>query len=82
MPTSTSPDPLGAEIRRVRDSLDMTLEQFGALTGIPWQTIHAYETSRTEPPAGRLLAIVHAARRAPKTFRVEHVAREVAKAAA
>lgn len=82
MPTSTSPDPLGAEIKRVRASLDMTLEAFGALVGIPWQTIHAYETGRTVPPSDRLLAIVHAARKAPKTFRVEHVAREVAKAAA
>jgi len=82
MSTTPPPDPLGAEIRRVRASLGMTLQEFGEHVGIAWQTIAAYETGRVVPPSDRLLAIVHATRRAPESFRVERVARELAKAAA
>jgi DNA-binding transcriptional regulator YiaG len=72
---------IGDELRRVRQSLDMTLEQFGDLVGIPWQTIHHYETGRAVPAGDRLLIIMHAARKAKKPFRVEMVARAVAAAA-
>lgn len=79
MPASTpAPATLGAEIRRVRESLDLTLMQFEELTGIPWQTLAKYETDRVVPPADKLLSIVHATRRAPRPFRVERVARAVA----
>lgn len=81
-PQPTPTDPLGAEIRRVRDSLGMTLQEFGEHVGIPWQTVAAYETGRVVPPSDRLLTIVHATRRAPETFRVDRVARELVKAAA
>ena len=72
------PDPLGAELKRVRDSLGLTLVEFGELVGIPWNSVHAYETGRATPPADRLLVIVHAARRATPPFRFERVARAVA----
>lgn len=82
MPNTPLPTPIGAELRRVRVSLEMTLQQFGEHVGLPWQTIAAYETGRVVPPADRLLAILHATRRAPESFRVDRVARETAKAAA
>lgn len=72
------PDPLGAEIRRARESLDLTLMEFGEIVGLPWQSIAAYEAGRATPPADRLLAIVHAVRKAPRPFRLERVARAVA----
>lgn len=72
---------IAVEIRRLRDEMGMTLQDFGRHCGIPWQTIQAYETSRTEPPSTRLLQIVHATRRAPQPFRIDHVARAVALAA-
>jgi DNA-binding transcriptional regulator YiaG len=75
---AAAPELLGAEIRRVRQSLGMTLVQFGEHVGLPWQTIAGWESGRTTPPSDRLLAIVHATRRAPEPFRVERVAREVA----
>jgi len=78
MSTPAPADALGTELRRVRESLDMTLVQFGELVGIPWNSIHAYETGRATPPADRLLAIVHASRRARAPFRFERVARLVA----
>jgi len=78
MPATPEPEPLGAEIRRVRESLGMTLVQFGKYVDMPWQTIAAWESGRTVPPADRLLALAHATRRAPTPFRFERVAREVA----
>ena len=71
---------IGIEIKRVRESLGMTLVEFGARVGIAWQTIAAYETGRAEPPSGRLLRIVHATRNAEEPFRVERVARAVSTA--
>lgn len=82
MPNTPVSTPLGAELRRVRFSLEMTLQEFGEHVGVPWQTIAAYETGRVVPPADRLLAIFHKTRRAPEAFRVDRVARELAKAAA
>lgn len=79
-PTTTTA--IGAEIRRLRDSLGMTLEQFGRHVGVPWQTISMYESGRAVPPADRLLRILHETRGAKEPFRVRHVAREVARAAA
>jgi len=78
MSAPTPPDPLGAELKRVRESLGLTLAQFGELVGIPWNSVHAYETGRATPPADRFLAIVHASRRAKPPFRFERVARVVA----
>jgi transcriptional regulator with XRE-family HTH domain len=69
---------IGTEIRRVRQSLDMTLEEFGERVGIAWQTIAAYETGRATPPADRLFMILHATRKAKKPFRVTLVARALA----
>jgi DNA-binding transcriptional regulator YiaG len=77
-PTSTS---IGAEIRRVRDSMGMTLMEFGRHVGIPWQTVGAYEGDRTVPPADRLLQILHATRGAKRPFRVDYLARTVSRAA-
>lgn len=74
--------PIGAEIRRLRAAMDMNLAEFGRLVGIPWQTVQAYETGRAVPPADRLLAIMHATRRVDEPFRVAHVVRAVARAAA
>lgn len=79
-PETKSPPPIGIEIRRVRDQLGMTLQDFARHCDIPWQTLAAYETGRVVPPADRLLVIVHATRRAAQPFRVEHVARAVAAA--
>lgn len=72
---------LAAEIKRVRESLDLTLEEFGELVGIPWQTLHHYESGRAVPAGDRLLQIVHASRKAEKPFQVERIARAVALAA-
>jgi transcriptional regulator with XRE-family HTH domain len=71
---------IGTEIRRVRLSLDMTLEEFGERVGIAWQTIAAYETGRATPPSDRLLRILHATRKAKEPFRVERIARALAAA--
>ena len=78
---TTSP-PIGAEIRRLRDSLGMTLMEFGLHVRIPWQTLHGYETGRLAPPAERLLLIVYATRRVQPPFRFAAVAKAVARAAA
>jgi DNA-binding transcriptional regulator YiaG len=80
-PAENAPNPIGAEIRRLRDSLGMTLQDFGRHVEIPWQTIQAYEGGRAVPPATRLLLIMHATRRAKEPFRVAPVARAVALAA-
>lgn len=72
---------IGGEIKRVRDSLGLTLMEFGERVGIPWQTIAHYESGRAIPAGDRLLRIVHAARKANTPFRVELVARAVALAA-
>ena len=77
-----SAEHIGAEIKRVRESLGLTLEQFGEHVGIPWQTIAAYETGRAEPPSGRLLKILHATRKAEAPFRIERIARAVSTAPA
>ena len=73
---------IGAEIKRVRESLGLTLEQFGERTGIPWQTIAGYESGRAMPPADRLLRIHHMTRRADRPFRVSLIANRVVRAAA
>lgn len=78
---SIPPTAIGEEIRRVRESLDMTLMEFGEKVGIPWQTIAGYESGRLTPPGDRLLQILHATQKAEKPFRVLHVARVVALAA-
>jgi DNA-binding transcriptional regulator YiaG len=77
----TASSAVGAEIRRLRDEMDMTIQEFARHCGIPWQTIQGYETGRVEPSAGRLLLIVHKTRRAPEPFRLSTVARAVAAAA-
>lgn len=79
-PIVSTTQTIGAEIRRVRESLEMTLEEFGELTSIPWQTLAAYETGRATPPSDRMFKILHATRGAKKPFRVEHVARALAAA--
>ena len=71
---------LGAEIRRTRKSMGMTIQEFATHVGIPWQTMHAYEAGTTMPPSDRLFKILHAARKAPEPFRVQHVARVLAAA--
>lgn len=78
MPRAT---PLATEIGRVRASLDLTLEEFGELVGIPWQTLAHYESGRAVPAGDRLLRILHATRKAKEPFRVERIARAVALAA-
>ena len=78
---ATQTEQIGAEIRRVRESLDLTLQQFGERTGIPWQSLQAYEAGRASPPAPRLFLILHATRNAAKPFQVQRVARQVALAA-
>ncbi len=72
-----TPNAIGDEIRRLRDTLGMTIKDFAKRANVPWQTLQAYETGRVVPPADRLLQIVHAARNAPKPFRFEFVARTV-----
>lgn len=71
---------IGSEIRRTRKSMGLTIQALAALVELPWQTLQAYETGRVVPPSDRLLRILHAARRAPMPFRVEHVARVLAAA--
>jgi transcriptional regulator with XRE-family HTH domain len=71
---------LGAEIRRTRKSMGMTLQEFAVHVGLPWQTLQAYEAGATMPPSDRLFKILHATRRAPEPFRVRHVARVLAAA--
>lgn len=78
--TEKPSETIGDEIQRVRKALGMTLMEFGRHVGIPWQTMQAYETGRTMPPADRLFKILHATRRAPEQFRVAHVARTLAAA--
>lgn len=78
---ASSSTPLGEEIKRVRASLGLTLQEFGELVEIPWQTIAGYESGRVTPSGDRLLQILHATRKAKEPFRVERVARLVAIAA-
>lgn len=78
---STQAPDIGSEIRRVRESLGMTLERFGEHVGIPWQTIAHYESGRAMPPGDRLLRILHATRKAKEPFRIPQIARAVALAA-
>jgi DNA-binding transcriptional regulator YiaG len=80
-PDSSTSTSIGTEIRRVRESMGMTLMAFGRHVGIPWQTVGAYESNRTVPPADRLLQILHATRGARHPFRVEYLARSVSRAA-
>ena len=54
----------------MRESLDLTLEEFGELVGIPWQTLHHYESGRAVPSGDRLIQIMHASRKAEKPFQV------------
>lgn len=60
--------------------MELTLQEFSALVGLPWQTLQAYETGRVTPPSDKLFRILHASRRAPEPFRVERVARVLAAA--
>jgi len=69
---------LGAEIRRTRMSMGLTIVAFAALVELPWQTVQAYETGRVVPPTDRFLRILHATKRAPEPFRVQYVARALA----
>jgi DNA-binding transcriptional regulator YiaG len=71
---------IGVEIRRTRESMRLTLVEFSARVGLPWQTLQAYETGRVVPPADRLFRILHATRRAALPFRVDYVARALAAA--
>jgi len=79
--TKTASAAVGAEIRRLRDEMGMTLQEFAKHCDIPWQTLQGYESGRMEPSAGRLLLIVHKTRRASEPFRFGAVARAVAAAA-
>lgn len=81
MATSNSPLAIGEEIKRVRESLGLTLMEFGERVSIPWQTIAGYESGRVTPAGDRLLQILHATRKAKEPFRVDRVARIVALAA-
>ena len=72
---------IGGEIKRVRESLGLTLMEFGERVGIPWQTIAHYESGAPFPRVIGFCGIVHAARKADVPFRVEQVARAVALAA-
>ena len=81
MAANSTPLAIGEEIRRVRTSLGLTLEAFGELVEIPWQTIAGYESGRVTPAGDRLLQILHATRKAKEPFRVDRVARLVALAA-
>lgn len=72
--------PIAIEIRRLRQSAGMTLVEFGAHVGLPWQTIAQYEGGRVMPPADRLLLILHKTRSLSAPFRLNRVARAVAKA--
>lgn len=74
--------PIATEIRRLRQSMGMTLVEFGAHIGLPWQTIAQYEGGRVTPPADRFLLILHKTRGLAEPFRVDRVARAVARAAA
>ena len=65
---------IGAEIRRMRGEVSLTLQQLSERTGIAWQTLQAYETGRVMPPSDRLLAVLHAVRRASTPFRLPRVA--------
>jgi transcriptional regulator with XRE-family HTH domain len=71
-------DSIGTEIRRARSALGLTLHEFAGRAQLPWQTLAAYETGRTMPPADRLLRIAFAA---GKRFRFARLAETVAKAA-
>lgn len=75
-------NPIGAEIRRLREAMGLTLMEFGAHVGMPWQTVAAYERGAVVPPSDRLLVIAHKTRRVSPPFRLEHVARAVALAPA
>jgi len=74
----TNSSPIGDEIRRVRTTLGLPIQQLARHTGIPWQTLQAYETGRAVPPSDRLLLILHAVRKAPEPFRLARVARALA----
>jgi DNA-binding transcriptional regulator YiaG len=81
MATSAAPLAIGEEIKRVRESLGLTLMEFGERVGIPWQTIAGYESGRVTPAGDRLLQIFHETRKAKEPFRVLQIARAVALAA-
>ncbi len=72
---------IGGEIRRVRSELGVSIQELARRVEIPWQTLQSYETDRAVPPSDRLLAILHATRRATTPFRLARVARAVALAA-
>ncbi len=82
MPETPKPSAeIGAEIRRLRSELGITLQEFGDRTGIAWQTLQAYETGRVTPPTDRFLVILHHVRRVQKPFHLQRVAAVCAAAA-
>ena len=50
----------GAEIKQIRLDLHQTVSDFAATIGVTRQTVHNWETNRTQPtgPAWRLLIFV------------------------
>lgn len=77
----TATNPIGDELRRLRNAAGLTLHEFAARTGIPWQTLAGYEAGNTVPPADKLLRIAHAMRRVRPAFQFERIARALARQA-
>lgn len=47
-------DTLGGRISRARDALDLTTSQLARRLGVKTDTVHAWETDRSEPRANRV----------------------------
>lgn len=47
-------DTLGGRISRARDALDLTTSQLARRLGVKTETVHAWETDRSEPRANRV----------------------------
>lgn len=47
-------DTLGGRISRARDALNLTTSQLARRLGVKSETVHAWETDRSEPRANRL----------------------------
>jgi len=58
--------PTAIEVRKVRDKLRLTQEEFASLTGLPRSSIAKYERGWSIPPRDVLLAIMR------KEFPVKH----------
>ncbi|HET7412660.1 MAG TPA: helix-turn-helix domain-containing protein [Pararhizobium sp.] len=50
----SDPDTLGGRISRARDALNLTTSQLARRLGVKSETVHAWETDRSEPRANRL----------------------------